>query len=160
MQLWELLGSVFGLKSEMVERQEMRGGEGRQWVHTRHTRSLTARQVTLGTSEPAAVRPPHWSAALSPGLWLAADRGVWRVFCSAYPGTGTRSSLHLVSLNPSPGADQANKWPTLRRQTQSYSGLLTATSALIVVTGLQTVIDWMHPGNILCNDLRAALPVT
>ena len=81
------------------------------------------------------------------------------MFCSAYPGTGTRSSLHLVSLNPSPGADQANKWPTLRFLLPQYSGLLTAVSALIVVTGLQTVIDWMHPGNILCNDLPVQ-PVT
>ena len=91
------------------------------------------------------------------GCWLACDR----VFCSAYPGTGTSSSLHLVSLNPSPGADQATSGRDSRTgsvTSQSYSGLLTAVSALIVVTGLQTVIDWMHPGNILCNDLRSQWP--
>lgn len=165
MQLWELLGQflVWNLRWLRDKRcEEVRGAS--ECTHT-HTRSLTARQVTLGTSEPAAVPPPDWSAAINPGLSLAADWGVWRVFCSAYPGTGTRSSLHLVSLNPSQGADQANKWPRLQRQVSVTSCILGSWQPSVHSLWSQDCRQWligywMHPGNILCNDLRAEQPVT
>ena len=114
MQPWAL-GSVFGLKSEMVERQETRDAIGASEC----TLTLSARQVTSELLSRLLIgQPPRIPAS----DWLLTGLCAW-VFCSAYPGTGTSSSLHLVSLNPSPGADQANKWP---RQVSVRSGILSS----------------------------------
>ena len=140
------LGSVFGLKSEMVERQEMRGGEGRQWVHT-HTHSLTHGQA--GNTR-------HIWAGCCPASWLVSRPQSWPLIgCRLRCVTSVLLCIpwhwHQIQspssfTQPIPGCrpgQQVAETPETGFCYQLYSGLLTAVSALIVVTGLQTVIDWI-----------------
>ena len=135
MQPWAL-GSVFGLKSEMVERQEML------------LAPVSAHTHTLGQAGNiwAAVPPPYWSAAQHTGLWLAADWPVCLSVLLCIPWHWHQLQSPSSFTQPIPGCGPSQQVAETGFCSQSYSELLTAISALIVVTGLQTVIDWMHPG--------------
>lgn len=145
MQLWELLGQflVWNLRWLRDKRcEEVRGAS-----ECTHTHSLTHGQA--GNTR-------HIWAGCCPAPWLVSSHQSWPLIgCRLRCVTSVLLCIpwhwHQIQspssfTQPIPGCrpgQQVAETPETGFCYQLYSGLLTAVSALIVVTGLQTVIDWI-----------------